>query len=195
MFTNFCRISGVAVVALLLVAGCSSPNKDQRSETAGVPIALLEIPRWSVELAARPKGAKGDSAFVVYSGSMKQLYPANAQRYLDHVKDRLVAKHGVDLAENFPDHGYIVIELSGYEIEYVDSYEGLELNTGSFGGVSRSPQYADSKDRVKQKSHTADVFFFDRQMKCLWKIEVEFAKKPKQVADAIAKYLKRPKTP
>lgn len=165
----------------------------QRTETVGIPIALMEIPRWTVETAPPVKEPGGDSAAIVYSGSVRQTYPVDIQKYLEQVKNRLVSKHKIDLSENFPEHGYIVIQLKGFEIHYSQTAEELVLHEREApDGTGNTPHREARTTKMRSKSHTAIVNFYDTSGRGIWQLTVLDAKKPGKLADAIAKKIKRP---
>ena len=177
---------------LFILMNCTASRK-QKAESAGVPIALMEIPRWSVEIAPPSRGAGGDSAAVLYSGAIKKTYPSDVQNYLEQVKDRLISKHKVDLSENFPEHGYIVIELKGSEIQYTRTAEELVLHEiDPPDGAGHTPHREANTTKMRSKNHTAVVAFYDMAGRGIWQLTVFDAKKPGKLADQIAKCLKRP---
>ncbi len=192
----FSMLRGICIAGgsfcLLLLISCSV-SREQRTETAGTPIALMEIPRWTVEIASQASEPGGDSAAIVYSGSVRQTYPVDIQKYLEQVKDRLVSKHKIDLSENFPEHGYIVIQLKGFEIHYSQTAEELVLHEREApDGSSNTPHREARTTKMKSKSHTAIVNFYDTSGRGIWQLTVLDAKKPGKLADAIAKKIKRP---
>ncbi len=190
IFRGLCCLAGS--LSLLLLINCTA-SRVQRTETAGVPIVLMEIPRWTVEIAPPAKELGGDSAAVVYSGSVRQTYPADVQKYLEQVKTRLISKHKIDLSENFPEHGYIVIQLKGFEIRYSQTAEELVLHEREApDGVGNSPHREAYTTSMRSKSHTAVVSFYDTFGRGIWQLTVLDAKKPGKLADAIAKRIKRP---
>jgi hypothetical protein len=176
-----------------IVTGCVTTKGRSNTGAVKTPIALMEISQWSVEFAPRPIGPGGDSLSIVFSGSVRESYPEDVHGYLEQVKGRLQSKHKVDLSENFPEHGHIVIQLRGFEIDYTQEFEELVLHEyPAHGGTDKSPHRVSSQKRQRAKSQTAIVYFFDSSGRGIWQLTVFDAKKPSKLADEIAKCLKRP---
>jgi hypothetical protein len=183
--------TGLIIVSSLLIACAATQQNPSRSVT-GVLMALAEIPRWSVEIA--PSSTKGDKDLnpIIFSGTVRKSLPGNLEEYLEKVKDRLISKHHVDLSENFPDHGYIVIELHGMEVDYLQSEEALVLDRKEqIAGSSESPKRETRTTSVHSKTQSAVVSFFGKNGEGIWQVTVYDAKNPKKLADQIAKSLKR----
>ena len=153
-------VTGLVITGSLLVA-CVATQQNPSVSVTGVPMALAEIPRWSVEIAPSSTGRNKDLNPIIYSGTVRKSLPGNLNEYLEKVKDRLISKHHIDLSENFPDHGYIVIELRGLEVDYVQTDEALVLDRKELiAGSSESPKRETRTKPVHSKTQSAVVSFY-----------------------------------
>ena len=182
----------VTTVAIML--GCTATKQYPVASVEKTPIVLMEIPRWSLQMAPQQEGSSRDAASVLYSGSAKPILSEELDDYLAKVEHRLVSKHHIDLSENYPDRGHIVVQLRGFEINYTQTTEELVLHQPSGrGGSDDSPRREVQKTPMRSKSRTAIVNFYESAGKGIWQLTVFDAKKPNKLADAIAKCLRKPK--
>lgn len=151
LFTALCLLVGVAAT------DCGKPAVRRTSISGEVrDIEHWEI-RWADSDSIRPGSAVDLSG--VYESS-KYDDPEEALRYVLEVKHRLIADHDVSFSENFPEHGLILLQLTG--LAWANPQLQAHPGDTIWSGVRLQEGGDKPNDEDKRSAHFKSEYLHDR---------------------------------